>query len=111
MLRDTWFWEVEVVRLEGDEPAAPPRRLDFSVRPLNYFLGALASAGMAGALFFAYVFTAPGDSLAANLGSYCVWGDPPPYQYRTESHCCGCWRPPGEVTGILDSTLLVRKLR
>ena len=71
MLRDTWFWEVEIVRLDAGEQTKPARRLDFSVRPLNYLVG-LSLAGAA--------------ALTAAAGLiYCL---PEPEPVRWGSHCC-----------------------
>jgi hypothetical protein len=123
MIRDPWFWEVEVVRLEDGEPAARPRRLDFSVRPFNYLIGGLVTTGLAGAVVLALlVYPSPYDSYAHTLlSSHCTWRLPEPNYYSEEprdyGHCCGgCYLPgaPRDVITPLrsgnDSTLLVRRL-
>lgn len=118
MIRDTWFWEVEVVRLEDGEQHVPSKRLDFSVRPLNYVFGGFAAVGLAAAVLFALVFVGPGDTYPRSLG-YCNWGNPGPY-YEEPAYGCGCGIPGPRVgTGQdvvtplrsgNDSTMLVRRL-
>lgn len=122
MIGDTWFWEMELVRLEDGEPAARPRRLDFSVRPLNYLIGGLATAGLATAVVLALlIYPSPYDSYAHALSSHRSWGSPGPYLYeepRDYGHCCICGTavPRGDQDVITplrqgnDSTLLVRRL-
>ena len=113
MLRQTWYWEVEVVRIQDGEQTAPARRLDFSVRPLNYLLGGLAAGGLAAALLMAFVLTSPGDYSPHRYSSYCTF-DP---GYDIESggtFCCGVPARNADVVTPLrregDSTLLVRRL-
>ena len=115
MLRQTWYWEVEVVRIQDGEQAAPARRLDFSVRPLNYLLGGLVAGGSAAALLLALVFYGPGDEFSGTLGDYCVWGHADPYLYD-HSHYHGCGvvtiksEPEVRPSRVPDSTFLVRRL-
>ena len=115
MIRDTWFWEVEIARLDAGEQTKPARRLDFSVRPLNYLLGGLAAAGLTAALLLAFILYGPGDEFTGNLGPYCVLSDPEPY-LNDHSHYHGCGgiriEPEPEVrpSRVPDTTLLVRRL-
>ena len=121
MMRDTWFWEVEVVRLEDGEQLAPSKRLDFSIRPLNYLFGSMAAAGLAAAVLFALVFVGPGDYHPRDLGTHCVWGNPGPYYEEPLQGCCFRYYAPAPRGGTgadvvtplragNDTTLLVRRI-
>ncbi|TBR23054.1 hypothetical protein EPO15_06790 [bacterium] len=99
MLRDTLFLELELVRLEAGEQAAPTRRLDFSVRPLTYLL----AASLAGELALLGLLSLPSDAgLGRLLTSYCGCGG---YTYDPDPN------PDPLARVVPDSTLLVRRLR
>lgn len=121
MLRQTWFWEVEVVRIRDGEQAGPAMRLDFSVKPLNYLLGGLAAGGLAAAGLAAALFLGPGQhehgyEIASGHGSYFYWGEPAPLEHGIKSFCgCGVRSAvDGDFVTPLrsqsDTTLLVRRM-
>lgn len=111
MLRDVWFWEVEVVRVEGGAPAAAPWRLDFSLKPLNYLLGALLACGLAaGGVLAASEFDPFGASRQGRTRYSVLWHEDlpqDPLDYAP-ARWCSCGRP-AALTAANDSTLLVRR--
>lgn len=113
MLRDVWFWEVEVVRVESSAPAAAPWRLDFSLKPLNYLLGAMLACGAAaGGVMAIRGFDHQGALGRGGPHSWLVWQEDAPQDPLDYApvRWCSCGRPP-ERTSAQDSTLLVRRLR